>query len=170
VKRLVIAFAAVAAFALGSSGTAAAAPTLTLDQRCVDTPQYFNYDVVITVTGLAPFEPVSGSSSQPDGSSVTGTIGADASGTASLGVASIFPGLFTVSITSPFTETKTIYIDCGRPFPTKKSDCTGGGWKPYGFQSASRCFDFVREVQQCATWHYQGYDPPQCLPQVPGRA
>jgi hypothetical protein len=168
VKRLAIATLAVGSLVWpGAAGAQTASPTLTLGEYCFQGTQYFDYAVTVTITGLDPGAPVMGSIDFPDGNVITGTISADATGTASLTAANTFPGIFTASITAPFTETKSIYIDCGRPIPTQKADCTSGGWRRYGFKSASRCFTFVSEARRCAALHYQSIDPPECPPRLP---
>jgi hypothetical protein len=164
-----MALAALAAAALGWSGQASAAPALTLGQQCVDTPQYFNYDLVLTISGVQPGSPISGTLHQPDGHDLSATVNADDQGTFSITTASIFPGVFRVSITQPFVQTKSLRINCGRTFPTRQRACRGRRWKRWDFENRAACREYVRTVRDCATQHYQGVDPPYCMPPVPAR-
>jgi hypothetical protein len=167
VKRLVMTLAATTALALGSTGGASAAPTITLGQQCVDTPQYFNYDLVLTISGVQPGAAITGTLRQPDGHDASATVNADDNGRFSLTTASIFPGVFKVSVTEPFRQTKQLYIDCGRTFPTHQRDCRGRRWKRWDFENRPACREYVKTVRTCATLHYQGTDPPYCMPPVP---
>jgi hypothetical protein len=169
VNRLVIPFAAVVAVALGSVGSATAAPTITLGQRCVDTPQYYNYDLVLTISGVQPGAAITGTLKQPDGHDTSATVNADDNGSFSITTASIFPGVFTVRITEPFKQTKRLNVDCGRTFPTHQRDCRGRRWSRWDFENRPACREYVRTVRDCATLHYQGIDPPYCMPPVPVR-
>jgi hypothetical protein len=56
-------------------------------------------------------------------------------------------GLYTVTVSSPFSATQSINLDCvpdPPPLPTSKDQCKNGGWQSFGvFKNQGDCVSFV---------------------------
>jgi hypothetical protein len=132
---------ALALLAMPVSADAQTSPKLTLTESCqtFDGTRFFGID--ITVSGVAPFATVSGSVEFPDGSGISGSIFADASGVASISFGG-GPGLYTVEITSPFSTVQSLEVDC---LPNTRDDCKNGGWRGFFgvFKNQGDCVSFV---------------------------
>jgi hypothetical protein len=146
-----------AAAAFGA-GNASAAPTLTLEPACIQTPEGLNYAVDLRLSGLAPNSQFSGKLDytyinpriNPDGSYSTGgsigpaTFTADASGSfgpfrfGTIGVKTIYTA--TIEYAGQ-TLTRTLRVTCE---PTTKAECKNGGWRDFGiFRNQGDCVSFV---------------------------
>ncbi len=136
-----LAWTVVAAFASGVAAAQTTSPQLTLEEECtrVDGVQF--YGVLITATGLPPGS-VFGSITWPTGQTFSGQIGTNEAGVATLRVSGSIPGTFTVRITSPFSATQSIEVDC---LPTDAQQCKNGGWRNFpDFKNQGQCVAFVQ--------------------------
>jgi hypothetical protein len=145
-----LAWTVVAAFASGVAAAQTPSPQLTMEEECTQLEGVQLYGVLITVTGL-PGGSVYGSLTWPDGTTVEdGVIGSNEAGVAMFRATSSIPGTFTVRITSPFSATQSIVVDC---LPTDAQQCKNGGWRNYGstFSNQGDCVSFVTHQarQEC---------------------
>jgi hypothetical protein len=116
-------------------------PTLTLSEACDPVVgQGIQPELRVTVTGVAPFAPVSGSIQPPSGSVISGTVFANDLGVSSIGVLG-GRGLYIVTITSPFTAVQSFTVRC---LPKDTAECKNGGWQSYGiFKNQGDCVSFI---------------------------
>ena len=145
-KFLLAALCAVGLVAALPAG-ALANPTVIFEERCVRGTDgtVVSYGVTIAVAGLPANSEVTGSLDFPGGGSVGPvTLRADASGTLSVGsFGTSIPGVFTLSITSPFTFERSLNVTC-QPRPTSAEQCKDGGWRRFEiFKNQGDCVSFV---------------------------
>jgi hypothetical protein len=142
-RRFSLAAVVVAVGVLATSGPSAAqtSPTLTLTESCTTFDGTRFYGIDITVSGVAPFATVSGSVTFPGGGGIAGSIFADETGVARIGFSS-GPGIYIVEITSPFSTSQSLEVDC---LPNTKEDCKNGGWQGFFgvFKNQGDCVSFV---------------------------
>jgi hypothetical protein len=133
--------AAVGVLAMAGPSAAQTSPTLTLTESCTTSDGTRFYGIDITVSGVAPFATVSGSVTFPGGVRIGGSIFADETGVARTGFGS-GPGLYVVEITSPFSTSQSLNVDC---LPNTKEDCKNGGWQGFFgvFKNQGDCVSFV---------------------------
>jgi hypothetical protein len=142
-RRLSLAAIAFALGLLATSGpaTAQSSPTLTLKESCTTFDGTRFYGIDITVSGVAPFATVSGSVTFPSGGGISGSISANEAGVAQIGFSS-GPGSYTVVISSPFSASQSLEVDC---VPNTKEECKNGGWQGFFgvFKNQGDCVSFV---------------------------
>ncbi len=142
-RIIVPALAAAALCSLIAPGASAGqtTPTLTLSEACDPVVgQGIQPELRVTVTGVAPFAPVSGSIQTPSGNVISGTLSANALGVSFVGVLG-GRGLYTVTITSPFTAVQSFTVRC---LPKDTAECKNGGWQTFGvFKNQGDCVSFV---------------------------
>jgi len=140
-RTVVVALAIAVTTSIAASNSAAqTSPTLTLEEACTTFDGTQATGLEITTSGLPAFGAVSGSVQFPSGGGISGTVFADASGVATI---TFFegPGLYTVVITSPFSTTKSLEVDC---LPNDVAECKDGGWRTFEvFKNQGDCVSFV---------------------------
>ena len=141
-RFVLVAVAAAVIGSLGAPGVSGAqpSPTLTLEEACAFDGAPL-YGVTVSVSGVAPNSTVSGSVAFPDGSGIAGSIVANELGVASITLFTSAPGVISVTITSPFSTTQSLEVDC---LPNNKDECKNGGWQDFGiFKNQGDCVSFV---------------------------
>lgn len=141
-RLLLVALMAAVGCSLAAPGVSGAqtSPTLALTEACTTSDGTRLVGITITVSGVDPFGTVSGSVDFPDGSGIGGSISADETGVATI-TFFVGPGLYTVEITSPFSTTQSLEVDC---LPNTKEECKNGGWQTFGvFKNQGDCVSFV---------------------------
>jgi hypothetical protein len=141
-RLLLVAVTAAAIGSLAAPGISGAqtSPTLTLEEACTTVDGTRLVGLRITVSGVPPFSPISGSLTSPSGSEISATVFANEAGVFTL---TFFagPGVYTVRVTSPFTAVQSLAVDC---LPNNKDECRNGGWQTFGvFRNHGDCVSFV---------------------------
>ena len=144
---------AVTTCAIGSLAVPAASaarqpqPTLSVSDSCPPELPFDNFMLEVIVSGVGPGEEVTGSIQGPTATIPLGSFPADETGMWRVALFTGAGGLYTVSITSPFSATRSVILDCQPdppPVPTRKDQCKNGGWQSYGvFKNQGDCVSFI---------------------------